>query len=414
MSASPYVMPFWSYRRIEDHAVLTNHITAQRATAPWASVQALHTLYDSPFADSTIPAVARDLELVFENKQSADSWFYSRDDRRAKELPKIEQIELTNRCPYTCQMCPRTLEMDRGLGDMTLELFGSIIEQIRGHCDFVALHHFGESLLHKGLADAVAMARRQGVRTGLACNPPSLKPSIARSLLEAGVANLVMSLDSLDPEVYMSIRGRAARLDKADENLREMVRLRDLGDHDTTLTLQMIRMRANEDEAAAFLAYCKDVGVDRGLVVRLERWDFDDDVVAGIGEHTSPGYTSPCSRPSTSVAVLWDGRVVPCCHDYNGEVVLGDLRVDTLQSIWEQPAARRFRERNDEMALCKKCAFSKAFREGRRAREGFLRFHQEPEGRPVRWEWFNPASLERRNSRQWFDGFDVMTGELSA
>ncbi|MCF3165782.1 SPASM domain-containing protein [Streptomyces violaceoruber] len=409
-----YLTPFFSYRRVEDSALLKNHVTGREAMAPWQAVGDLQALYDSPTSTGPVPAVADELGIVFPDKDACDAWLDAHDSRGVGRLPKIEQIELTNRCPYTCHMCPRTFEMERELGDMSLKLFDSVMSQISGHTDFLALHHFGESLLHRGLPDAIRIAAGHGIRTGLSCNPPSLLPKRAEAILDAGITNLVLSLDSLDPEVYKSIRGRAARMDVADRNLRELVRMRDSGGYDTTMTLQMISMRANQDEAEAFLEYCADVGVDRGVVIRLERWDFDDEKVASLGEHTSPGYTAPCSRPWKSVAVLWDGRVVPCCHDYDGELVLGDLRKETLEEIWANPVAREFRERNGEAAICAKCAFGQSFREARREREGFHVFHQEmTDESSYRWEWFNPRWLDERNTRRWYDGFDVLTETAS-
>ena len=404
-----YVLPFFSYRRVDDTAVLTNHITKKQAVDSWDTVEALEAIYDAPSSTATPPAIARELELVFADRDAARRWLDSGPTRHVGRLPKIEQIELTNRCPYTCRMCPRTSEMDRRLGDMSLDLFDSIMRQVSGDTRFCALHHFGESLLHRRVADAITIALGHGVRTGLSCNPPSLLPNRAEAILEAGVANLVLSLDSLDADTYKSIRGRAARLDVADRNLRELVRLRDEGGHDTNLTLQMINMHANNDEADRFLAYCEELGFDRGVVIRLERWDFDDDLVAELGEHNSPGYTEPCTRPWKSVAILWDGRVVPCCHDYNGEKVLGDLRYETLEEIWDKPVAREFRSRNVEMAICAKCAFGQSFREARRKREGFHRFHREvTEPRGARWEWFNPGLHDQTTTRTWYDGFDVL------
>lgn len=404
-----YVLPFFSYRRIGDTVVFTNHITQVQGVGSWDSVEALEKIYNSSSLVAKPPTIAQELELVFADQEAAHRWLDSREQRRAKGLPKIEQIELTNRCPYTCRMCPRTFEMDRGLGDMSLELFDSIMQQVSGDTQFCALHHFGESLLHQGIADAVAIAMKHGVRTGLSCNPPSLTPGRAQAILGAGIANVVLSLDSLDPDVYKAIRGRAARLDVADINLRELVRLRDEGGYDVNLTLQMINMHANNDEAQRFLEYCEALGVDRGVVIRLERWDFNDDLIAVLGEHTSPGYTEPCSRPWASVVILWDGRVVPCCHDYNAEMVLGDLRHETLREIWDKPVSRQFRDKNIEMAICAKCAFGQSFREARRGREGFRRFHGEKaEQRGARWEWFNPRLRDLTKTRAWYDGFDVL------
>jgi radical SAM protein with 4Fe4S-binding SPASM domain len=349
---------------------------------------------------------------VFADPADADRWLSDAMGPARSGTPVVDQVELTNRCPYTCQMCPRTTSMRRPLGSMSMALFERVVEQIAGVQNYTALHHFGESLLHPEIDAAVRIGLRHGVRTGLSCNPPSLTPSLSRRLLEAGLANMVLSLDSLDADTYQRIRGRAARLAKADQHVRELVRQRDAGDHGTWITLQMIAMRVNQAEIDEFLTYCADVGVDRGVVVRLGRWDFDDSYVATLGEHDSPGYTPPCWLPQTSVVVLWDGRVVPCCHDYDGQVVLGDLNTNTLAQIWAAPAAERFRRYNEDYQLCQQCAFSRWFKERQREKEGFLRFHRSREqAGAARYEWTNPDSLARRSGREIFDRFDVYTRE---
>jgi radical SAM protein with 4Fe4S-binding SPASM domain len=409
-----YVSPFWSYRETGRETLVVNEINGRRETLPERYLDALRRAYEDPtvaLPDSVASAVDR-LDIVFPDKQAAHQWVTSALAGARTEVPLVDQIELTNRCPYTCKMCPRTTSMQRSLGNMPLGLFESVTEQIAGFQDYTALHHFGESLMHPQLEKAVRIALRHGVRTGLSCNPPSLSHCRAERLLDAGIANLVLSLDSLDSDTYREIRGRAARLDLADRNIRELVHQRNTGGYSTWITLQMIAMRINQTQIDTFLAYCQEVGVDRGVVVRLGRWDFNDDYVATLGEHDSLGYTAPCQLPETSVVVLWDGRVVPCCHDYDGHVVLGDLRKQTLAEVWAAPAAKRFRWRNEDYALCQQCAFSRWFKERQRAKDGFLRFHRsrEHEG-SQRYEWTNPASLGKNDGRELFDRFDVYTRE---
>jgi radical SAM protein with 4Fe4S-binding SPASM domain len=409
-----YVMPFWSYRTVAGGCVVTNHLTGRGAPAPALMIdmlEALHSGKPLPEDDSDagrLLALARTLNLVFDSTTAGEEWLAEVERGWLVDFPVVDQIELTNRCPYSCQMCPRTLSMDRALGDMPLELFDRITEQLSGRQTYVGLHHFGESLLHPGLSDAVAAAREKGLRAGLSCNPPTLRPELSARLLDARLANMVLSLDSLDAATYRDIRGPAARIERADRNLRELIRLRDEGGYETFVTLQMISMRCNESEAERFLDYCREVGVDRGVVIRLGRWDFDDEQVERLGEFTSSGYDGYCKRPWESLVVLWDGRVVPCCHDYNGAVVLGDLRRQTIDEIWRSPEAATFREHNERYELCRKCAFSRWSREQQREREDFRTFHRERASGGARKEWLNPESLARFDGRAAFDQFDVL------
>jgi radical SAM protein with 4Fe4S-binding SPASM domain len=410
-----YVTPFWTFETAGADVLVTNTITNRRVTITTEALGVLAELHENPAlapAGESLGALER-AGIVFADHGSAERWLDEQLPTAGDLGPSVDQIELTNRCPYTCQMCPRTTSMTRDLGSMPIPLFTAVIEQIAPYQDYTALHHFGESLLHPEIDVAVRVALERGVRTGLSCNPPTLTPALSRRLLDAGLANMVLSLDSLDAETYRGIRGHAARLDKADQHVQELVRTRDQGGYSTWITLQMIAMRVNQEEIDRFLEYCAEKGVDRGIVVRLGRWDFTDEYLATLGEHDSPGYTPPCHLPKTSVVVLWDGRVVPCCHDYDGDVVLGDLKRQRLTDVWASPAARRFRNHNQDYELCRQCAFSRWYKEEQRKRDGFLRFHRKVEtATSTRYEWTNPASLSRNDGGALFDRFDVYTRDL--
>ena len=49
----------------------------------------------------------------------------------------------------------------------------------------------------------------------------------------------------------------------------------------------------------------------------------------------------PCNWFWTSIVVLWDGRVVPCCKDCDAKLVLGNLNKQTIKEVWN---GKRFRE----------------------------------------------------------------------
>lgn len=401
-----YVQPFWSYSGDSGVTTITNHVSGERLVTDSQFISVLETLFGNGSGDASTVEAARRIHLVFADRAEALRWMDARPNARRQILPAIDQIELTNRCPYTCIMCPRTSSMTRGLGDMSRGLFEKILGEIAGRQNYVGLHHFGESLLHRDLPEFIASAREAGVLAGLSCNPPSLKPQLADRILKAGLANLLLSLDSLDDDHYRQIRGQAANFARADRHLRSLVNLRNSIGGSTTLTLQMIQLHHNTDEAERFLDYCADVGVDRGVVIRLGRWDFDDTKVAGLGEWNSPLHDGYCGKPISSVVVLWDGRVVPCCHDYDGDVVLGNLSVQTLDEIWNSKAARRFQTQSDDTELCRKCAAGRWFRETRRERIGFRAFHRAAANERT-YEWLNPQSDRRAKGMALFDEFDI-------
>ena len=63
--------------------------------------------------------------------------------------------------------------------------------------------------------------------------------------------------------------------------------------------------------------------------------------------------------PWHSVSVTWQGKVVPCCRDVNEATVLGDLRTDRLEKIWNDEPIRKLRRelasRKVVTPLCASC-----------------------------------------------------------
>ena len=72
-----------------------------------------------------------------------------------------------------------------------------------------------------------------------------------------------------------------------------------------------------------------------------------------------------CRALDTHVAILHDGRVVACCLDYSGQIMLGNIQEQSLADILEAPLARELREgfaqKELRHPLCKACSYCKRF-----------------------------------------------------
>lgn len=72
-----------------------------------------------------------------------------------------------------------------------------------------------------------------------------------------------------------------------------------------------------------------------------------------------------CYGLRDQVGVLWDGTVVPCCLDHEGDVPLGNLYEASLEEILSGPRAEAiyqgFSQGEAREALCRRCAFTRRF-----------------------------------------------------
>lgn len=308
-----------------------------------------------------------DRALVFESHAAADALFQRMRDELCPDIPFVDQIELTNRCPMHCGFCPRGIpdRMQRPMGRMDLALFERLLCQLHPQQAAyrpIELHHLGESLLHPQIVQFVALAHQRGLPTELSANPSLLTADLSRRLLDAGLGRLVLSLDGMNDDTLARIRGPAARFSQAEANIAAL--LSDVarrGAAAPQIVLQMIALSANQDQRQAFLQRFGNTGLPtvRAYIKPLDGPDPNAPHV------TCEPLRYLCSYPFRSVVVLWDGRVVPCCRDDDAHLVLGDLNSQTLRDIWSGPAARELRRRHRSGDfpighLCHGCAWSPA------------------------------------------------------
>jgi MoaA/NifB/PqqE/SkfB family radical SAM enzyme len=296
--------------------------------------------------DAEVVARLRDKRVVFDSHEDAEEAL----DRAVlasspARVPFVDQIELTNVCPFRCQFCPRGVEgkMKRPTGKMAFALFERILAQLhpeQARWRPVELHHLGESLVHPELPRFVAAAARRGLPTELSCNPSVMNGDLGARIVDAGIRRLVISLDGVDDATSTAIRGPAARYDRAEKNLEALLLHASKQPDPPRIVIQMIDLAKNRHQRQAFLARWGRTGLPfvRAYVKDLDGPDPD----TGEGSATPVSYL--CSYPWRSVVVLWDGRVVPCCRDSDAALVLGDLNVQTLEAIWHGEEVRRLRE----------------------------------------------------------------------
>ena len=72
-----------------------------------------------------------------------------------------------------------------------------------------------------------------------------------------------------------------------------------------------------------------------------------------------------CHGLRDQIGVLWDGTVVPCCLDHEGDVPLGNLYTQELDHILNSPRARAiydgFSRGRAVEELCRRCGFARRF-----------------------------------------------------
>jgi radical SAM protein with 4Fe4S-binding SPASM domain len=297
--------------------------------------------------------------------------------------PQIYNLETTNHCPYKCIMCPRTYDMTRSLGDMDLGLFKDIVDQLRPAWQkasvrappTIRLLHFGEPMVYRHFKESVDYCHERGFQVYISTNPSVWTEQRIEEILDSQLDDLWVMFDGMDDATSMAIRGPAASFVRGEKNLRELARRKaERGLNKPRIMVQMIRQPKNQHQWDLFRNHWRDMpGIDGAYLDYFSTFSGStesiNEIAADLAAHDRDQAAEqarwqylaefPCMYPWHSVSVTWEGRVVPCCRDVNEAVVLGDLRKDSLEKIWNdapiQSLRREFATRDVNTPLCASC-----------------------------------------------------------
>ena len=291
---------------------------------------------------------------------------------RASHPFGIYNIELTNRCPMKCVMCPRTKNMTRPQGFIDYELYQRAIDElVLNNSEYINnrlvwLHHFGESLLHPRFVDFIRYASSKGVRAALSINPLMLRYDFIDELLKAEPYLLCMSLDGHDDESFYKIRGVKKAYGMSHDRLIDFLSRKVKSRSRIKVMVSMIDFDMNEASIKAQESYWKRIaGVDQFLCKDFSTWDGvagdinalakNDGRTVGVVDKSAVA----CTLPWEVMTVTWNGDVVPCCYDYDAKVVLGNMGSQPLADIWNgekiQSIRGEFIENKVTNPLCRHC-----------------------------------------------------------
>jgi len=236
------------------------------------------------------------------------------------------RYEVTDHCNASCIMCPRESH-DRPHGIMDQEKYKRSIDEIVSlGAEQVVLTGFGEPMLDRQLEEKVRYAASQGLRTYIITNGSALTPKRAASLLLAGLDEMRVSFYGMRAETYGAVM-RGLDFERTTKNLLHFLAVRDVLKIDCKLQLSYLVLPENERDTDDFLKFWEPK-VDYIEVWKPHNFGDGKDYRARCGEKKT------CGRPQNGpLQIQWNGEVIPCCYDYNNQIVLGNAFEQTIPEI---------------------------------------------------------------------------------
>lgn len=304
-------------------------------------------------------------------------FWWSRISRNPKPwgLPMALSIEPTTSCNLRCPECPSGLRsFSRPTGMLDEQLFRETIDAVSGHLLYLTMYFQGEPYLNPKFLDMVKYAASKKIYTATSTNAHYLDDEQAKKTIASGLDRLIISIDGATQETYVAYR-IGGRLDKVLEGTRNLVKWKkELRSKTPHLVFQFLVVRPNEHEIEAVRKIAEDIGVDEILFKTAQVYEYqngnelipENDAYSRYRRNADGTWSvknsldNHCWKMWHSGVITWDGLMVPCCFDKDATHRMGDLKKQSLQSIWHGEAYMKFRSTllrsRSEIDICKNCS----------------------------------------------------------
>jgi radical SAM protein with 4Fe4S-binding SPASM domain len=225
---------------------------------------------------------------------------------------------------------------------MDLDLYKRVIDEAVSYgVKKVSIENFGETFLDPTIFEKAAYARERGLKTLTITNASLIDDEYAKRILD-NFDVIRMSIYGMTKEVYEGIHVKL-KYDVIHANVDRLIEMRNSRkDSNTRIEIYFLLMDENEHELQMFLDKY-ETRVAGVSVWRPHNWG-DGREFRNITEKKIS-----CGRPFVGpLQVQWDGKVVPCCYDYNNQIVLGDLNKQTIQEVMSGDKYKALRKAHDE------------------------------------------------------------------
>ena len=250
------------------------------------------------------------------------------------------RIEVTTKCNYNCNICPRE-QLTREKESMSFELFKNIFDKINSETsqyNTLTFPGMGEPLLDETLDDKIDYAKKHNYEVLMLTNGSLLTVGRFKRLEDIGMDSIRVSIYGNSSELYNAMHGTKSTdlFQRIKRNITEISRIKT---STSFLLTYNIVYGCNDSDIESWIEYWKDK-VDLLEVWRPHNWVDSKDyrVVQSKQLRT-------CGRPwNTPLQIQVDGTVNMCCFDFDGKLVLGDLKTQTLNEIFESSMFQRIKK----------------------------------------------------------------------
>lgn len=291
-------------------------------------------------------------------KQMYDFIYFKVIRKKSAEFkPKAISIETINVCNLSCIMCPYT-KMTREKTIMSMKLYKKIIDDIsRSGIKEILLNFYNEPFLDRNIFERIKYAKQKGLIVSFFSNGTIMNKKEINKILKSSLDKIKFSFDGFSKETYEKIR-RGANFEKTIQNIISLItRKKELGLKKPKIWIYLVLMDLNKDELQDFKKFWKGKA-DKVVVGTVDERSEDNLSIKSLKKFFNP---YPCPRALDDPTVMADGKMTFCCIDYDGKYIVGDMKKQTFNEIYNSKKYSSIRNlhlqnKGYKIPICKKCS----------------------------------------------------------
>jgi radical SAM protein with 4Fe4S-binding SPASM domain len=263
--------------------------------------------------------------------------------------PFVLFVDPSSSCNFKCTFCPTgDLPLIKSIGRFQGTLPESDFEKIlRDVAEFpdrvkvLRLYKDGEPLVNKRLPSMIRSAKDSGLFGSIdtTTNAGLLTHDRSQALIEAGLDLINISIDGLDAEQFQHFAKAKVDFGKFVD---EIAYLHEISG-DCLIVVKTTREIIGTDREQEFLDIFGDIS-DRIYVENTSPCWPDFDVEERMGIEINTGLygneivdQTACPYLFYSISVNSDMKVSACFVDWSRQLIVGDLREQSLMEVWNSP-----------------------------------------------------------------------------
>jgi hypothetical protein len=307
-------------------------------------------------------------------------------------------LEVTAHCNFNCRFCTNAF-MDRPRGMMSGATFRRLIDEIatQGLADTVLFHLMGEPLLHPELMALVRYAVERVPRQHLVTNGSLFTPTTIKECYETQLTQLSISYFTPTVTLFALRHARNVSFQHYRRIIHDAVQCKFEQGFDTHLRLLYPNInlqsfnwegapfdRINTDAVTAIVqewtAFVTELGIHPHRINWnvIRHWNRNERCSVYVTDdfeivfkpfhnwhnthqavHKAPMGKCSLVLNHEQLGILWNGDVVLCCGDYNGETAYGNIHTmalpDVLHAVPYRTILARFAKGRIPFEVCQQC-----------------------------------------------------------